>query len=179
MREDQIVRYGRQILLRDFGGKGQERLLAAPVLVRGQGPAIEDAAAYLLAGGTPLVLAPGTTLGGFLAGSSPEALNPDAAASRPPVAELLPRELSSQAPVQVVVGAGVAFRGERACDACWAAARASLGPGAAAPVGSLAALAVQRLVLGWSEPLGLVHWTGERFEAAALPACAHGPNRQQ
>ncbi len=179
MREDQIVRYGRQILLRELGGRGQERLLAAPVRVLGGGPALEDAVAYLLAGGTPVVLAPGITLGGFLAGAPLEALNPDANPSTPPVADLLPRELSSTAPVQVVVGAGVAFRDARACQACWSDLRAGLGPGSGPPVGSLAALTLQRLLLGWSAPLGLVHWKGERLEAAAVPACPHGANHQQ
>ncbi len=180
MREDQIVRYGRQILLRGLGGKGQERLLASPVRVRGSGPSIDDAVAYLLAGGTPLVLPPGATFGGFLAGAPVDALNPDAIATGSPVAELLPAELSSEARSQVVVGAGLAFRTEQACDGCWAEARAALQPGAVPAVGSLAALAVQRVVLGWSEPLGLVHWNGERFETKALPPCRHGTqNREQ
>ena len=110
MREDQIVRYGRQILLRDLGGKGQERLLASPVRVLGGGPALDEAITYLLAGGTPIELAPGVAVGGFLTGAELTALNPDAVPSRPPVADLLPHELHSEVAQQVVVGAGVAFR---------------------------------------------------------------------
>lgn len=179
MREDQIVRYGRQILLRELGGKGQERLLASPVRVLGGGPSLEDAAAYLLAGGTPLVLADAVRLGGFLAGASLTGLNPDAVPTREPVADLLPLELSSPAPLQVVVGAGVAFRGAQACDACWAQARATLQPGSPAAVGSLAALTMQRLLLGWSEPLGVVHWKTAGFEVAPLAPCPHGVKSEQ
>lgn len=179
MREDQIVRYGRQILLRDLGGKGQERLLASPVRVLGGGPALDEAITYLLAGGTPIELAPGVALGGFLTGAALTALNPDAVPSRPPVADLLTHELNSEAAHQVVVGAGVAFRTAQACDQCWAAAKATLHSSPMGPVGSLAALTMQRLLLGWSEPLGVVHWRGERFESAALPPCAHGQNIQQ
>jgi hypothetical protein len=52
--EDQIVLYSRQILLAEVGGKGQERLGAAGVVVRGGGVAEEIAARYLAAGGTPV-----------------------------------------------------------------------------------------------------------------------------
>lgn len=179
MREDQIIRYGRQILLRDVGGKGQERLLASPVHVLGGGPVLEDAVAYLLAGGTPISLAPGVWVGGFLTGAGLDALNPDTASGKPPVAELLPLEQSSTAPVQVVVGAGVAFRDAAACDQCWAQTRAGLLPGGGPSVGSLAALTLQRLVLGWSEPLGLVHWRAGRFETALLLPCPHQTKAQQ
>ena len=114
MREDQIVRYGRQILLRELGGRGQERLLASSVRVRGAGPAIDDAIAYLLAGGTSVDLA-GTSPGGFLTGAHPTSLNPDAApnGAHPTasiVLELVAPGIVSTAPMQVVVGAGVAYR---------------------------------------------------------------------
>ena len=36
-----------QILLRELGGRGQERLLSAPIYVRGRGPAIDDAIALV------------------------------------------------------------------------------------------------------------------------------------
>ena len=179
MREDQIVRYGRQILLRDLGGKGQERLLASPVRVLGGGPALDEAISYLLAGGTPIELAPGVAVGAFLFGAEPTALNPDAVPSCPAVADLLPHELNSEASQQVVVGAGVAFRTAQACDACWVTAKATLQAAPTGPVGSLGALTMQRLLLGWSEPLGVVHWRGDRFETAALPPCEHGPKTQQ
>ena len=176
LREDQIVRYGRQILLRELGGRGQERLLGTAVRVRGSGPAIDDAVAWLLAGGTPVALPAQFNPGGFLADVAPQALNPDATAVTTPSIELLPRCETSPSQVQVVVGAGVAFRSSAACDRCWTQTLSQLAEGPIpAGAGSLAALAVQRLALGWSEPLGLVHWTGSRFETPVLPSCSHPP----
>lgn len=173
LREDQIVRYGRQILLRELGGKGQARLLAAPIRVRGQGPGLDEAVAYLLAGGSPLELEPSATPGGFLAGASPLSLNPDAQPTSPAELELVVAGLAPTLPACVVLGAGVAFRRADACAQCWAEARALLPEGPQVPgAGSLAALAAQRLVLGWAEPLGVVRWTGARFETPPLPPCA-------
>ena len=54
LREDQVQRYGRQILLREVGGKGQEKLLNATVAVRGEGASLDEAITYLAAGGSPL-----------------------------------------------------------------------------------------------------------------------------
>ena len=174
LREDQIVRYGRQVLLRELGGRGQERLLATSVRVRASGPAIDEAVAWLLAGGTPLVLPAVFPGGGFLTGVDPGTLNPDATPVTSPSIELLPRTERSDSPAQVVVGAGVAFRTPAACDGCWEQTLARLPEGPVpAGAGSLAALAVQRLVLGWSAPLGLVLWTGSRFETPLLPPCPH------
>ena len=52
MREDQIRRYARHVLLPDVGGRGQERLLAAQVAVDlTAGPAAVAAVAYLAAAG--------------------------------------------------------------------------------------------------------------------------------
>ena len=171
LREDQIVRYGRQILLREVGGRGQERLLGTTVRVLGSGPAIDDAVAWLLAGGTPLALPTQFRPGGFLFDLPVGALKGDASSGS---IELLARGELSTSPGQVVVGAGVAYRTSAACDACWLQTLAQLAPDPIpAGAGSLAALAVQRLVLGWAEPLGLVFWTGRRFETAALAACCH------
>jgi hypothetical protein len=173
LREDQVQRYGRQILLKELGGRGQRRLLEAAVEVLGAGPGIAEAVAYLAAGGSPLRLPAGLALDGFLAGGSPAALSPDADAPAPVVVSLLPAHLSSEAASQVVVGGGVAWRGPGACPECWAATRAAL-PAVGAPVvvGSLAALAVQRLVLGWAEPVGLVRWSAGRFAVEHPPRCA-------
>ncbi len=49
--EEQIQRYGRQILLRDVGGIGQERLLSARVLIAGLGGLGSPVALYLAAAG--------------------------------------------------------------------------------------------------------------------------------
>lgn len=180
LREDQIVRYGRQILLRELGGRGQERLLGHGVRVLGGGPALDDAVAWLLAGGTPVELEPGATPGGFLTGVGLEALNPDPVPRAPPSIDLLPCSRSSDSAAQVVVGAGVAFRTAEACDPCWTQVRAQLASQPEpAGVGSLAALAAQRLVLGWAAPLGLIRWTGERFEAGVLPTCPHRAAKPQ
>jgi hypothetical protein len=178
VREDQIVRYGRQILLRELGGRGQDRLLAVPVRVRAAGPAFDDAIAYLLAGGSPVELV-GPPPQGFLAGVALDSLNPDAAPSSQPVVEVLSPGLTSNAPMQVVIGAGVAFRNADACEACWSLTAVTVPPGPGpAGLGSLAALAVQRLILGWSEPLGLILWNGERFETGPICRCSSHSNSQ-
>lgn len=49
--ETQIERYERQILLEEVGGKGQERLLAATVRVKGNGVGADEAVTYLAAAG--------------------------------------------------------------------------------------------------------------------------------
>jgi len=49
--DPQIERYSRQILLREVGGEGQEKILAARVLVAGEGPVLPVAALYLAAAG--------------------------------------------------------------------------------------------------------------------------------
>ena len=182
MREDQIIRYTRQILLQELGGRGQERLLSSPVRVLGAGAAIDDAVAYLLAGGTPVELA-GPPPGGFLWGTQLDALNPDAAPTVPAVLEVVGAGSSSQASMQVVIGNGVAFRGTSACDECWSLTRAALDELIApetdlSPLGSLAALIAQRLLLGWGEGLGLILWNGERMETAPLRTCQPHSNSQ-
>jgi molybdopterin/thiamine biosynthesis adenylyltransferase len=49
--DEQLERYSRQILLPDVGGRGQERLLAARVLIAGAGGLGSPAALYLAAAG--------------------------------------------------------------------------------------------------------------------------------
>lgn len=51
LREDQIERYSRQIILPNVGGKGQEKLLAAKVLIIGAGGLGSPAAMYLASAG--------------------------------------------------------------------------------------------------------------------------------
>lgn len=51
LREDQIERYSRQIILPDIGGKGQERLLNGKVLIIGSGGLGSPCAFYLAAAG--------------------------------------------------------------------------------------------------------------------------------
>jgi hypothetical protein len=49
--DSEITRYARHIALREVGGTGQERLLAARVEVEGAGPLADAAAVYLRAAG--------------------------------------------------------------------------------------------------------------------------------
>ncbi|MBI5144716.1 MAG: molybdopterin-synthase adenylyltransferase MoeB [Candidatus Omnitrophica bacterium] len=51
LREDQIERYSRQIILSDIGGRGQEKLLQAKVLVIGAGGLGSPCAIYLASAG--------------------------------------------------------------------------------------------------------------------------------
>ena len=48
---DEIDRYGRQVLLPEWGAAGQERLRASSLTVRGQGAAAATAVRYLAAAG--------------------------------------------------------------------------------------------------------------------------------
>ena len=147
MREEELQRYGRQILLRELGGRGQRRLMEAKVEARGDSPAMESAVTYLRAGGTQV------GEGGSV---------------------LLTTQPSSAPGAVVVVRGGVAWKSAAACTACWEKLLAAL-PSSAGPsvlVGSLAALAVQRLILGWAEPLGLLEWDGERLISRPAERCA-------
>src|SRR5690606_24320397 len=107
MREDEIQRYGRQILLRELGGRGQQKLLDARVAVHGEGAELESAVTYVRAGGTPV--------------------EPSGA----PTVRLLSLAMASGAPrdgaLVVLGGNGVAWRGETACPACFEGAVALLG----------------------------------------------------
>ncbi len=51
LRDDQIERYSRQIILSDIGGKGQEKLLKAKVLIIGAGGLGSPCALYLASAG--------------------------------------------------------------------------------------------------------------------------------
>jgi len=51
LREDQIERYSRQIILPNVGGKGQEKLLNAKVLIIGAGGLGSPSALYLASAG--------------------------------------------------------------------------------------------------------------------------------
>jgi hypothetical protein len=179
LREDQILRYSRQILLKDVGGRGQEALLEGGARLEGSGPAGLTAAAYLAAGGSP-VSGADTPLGpaavGFLVSAEdvgrpasevlgrvlPE-VNPDAASPRGGgrIAEL-PAAWSGEAPWVALGGDGargaVVFRGRQGCVWCFGETVRTLGPpptgvlGVA--LGALGALVFQRLQLGMGPELG-------------------------
>jgi hypothetical protein len=179
LREDQILRYSRQILLRDVGGRGQEALLEGGARLEGAGPAGLTAAAYLAAGGTPVTaseapLSPAAA--GFLISAEdvgrpvsevlgrvlPE-VNPDAAIPRSGgrIAEL-PAAWSGAAPWVALGGDGargaVVFRGSQGCVWCFGETVRTLGapPTGALSValGALGALVFQRLQLGMGPELG-------------------------
>lgn len=176
--EAQIQRYGRQILLREVGGKGQARLLERPVRVEGRNPATDVAVAYLAAGGTPVDCRDGAPLDGFLAGAALEAFNPDAASAAPVFAVLAAAGVTPSSPLAVVVGGdGLVVAGPGACADCLAASAATLAtavtPADAVLLGSLAALALQRLALGLdpAAPIRLIRLSGVTPAAALAPRC--------
>jgi len=183
LREDQILRYSRQILLREVGGRGQEKLLAGGVRLVGTGPAGLTAAAYVAAGGTAVEagaepLSPGTE--GFLVSAgevgqpASEVLGrvlPDVNADALPprgtgqLAEL-PTHWAGEGPWVALGGDGtqgvVVFRGASGCAGCFEATTATWGvpPSGALGVGlgALGALILQRLLLGLGPVLGACGW---------------------
>lgn len=180
--EAQIQRYGRQILLREVGGKGQARLLARPVRVEGANPATDVAIAYLAAGGSP-VDGPAPA-DGFLAGAALGAFNPDAPVAGPAFASLAAAGTTPSLPIAVIAGGdGVAFT-HGGCPACLAATAATLAP-QVAPVdavllGSLAALVLQRLALGLegAGPVRLIRLSGITPTSAPPGRCgAHAAEK--
>lgn len=180
LREDQILRYSRQILLRDVGGRGQEALLSGGARVDGLGASGLTAAAYLAGGGTPVTGVGALTMGpwspGFLASAHdvgqpvaevlarvvPE-VNPDAVGT--PGGGLLaelPAAWSGEAPWVALGGDGargaVVFRGADGCVWCFGETVRHLGtpPDGALGValGALGALVFQRLRLDLGPALG-------------------------
>ncbi|HYH97138.1 ThiF family adenylyltransferase [Hyalangium sp.] len=179
LREDQILRYSRQILLKDVGGRGQEALLEGGARLEGSGPAGLTAAAYLAAGGTPVAasearLGPAAVgfliseedvgqpaaevLGRVLPEVNPDAVHPQAGGR---IAEL-PAAWNGEAPWVALGGDGtrgaVVFRGSQGCMWCFGETVRTLGSpptgvlGVA--LGALGALAFQRLRLGMGPELG-------------------------
>ena len=166
LREDQIQRYGRQILLREVGGRGQGALISRAVQVLERTPAIDVAITYLAAGGTPVRLDPAAPGFGFLAGTSPTALNPDALEPAPVALSLG----AQQGDVQIR-GGGVLCASGEACD------RLISLEGDAPPVvlGSAAALLIQRILLGKADGARVLRWAAGALHAEVGPRCpAHG-----
>jgi len=176
--EDQILRFSRQILLAEVGGKGQERLLETGVDVEGVGQAQAVAAAYLAAGGSKVFWAArpvqaeevgfllsaeqvGQPLAAALAGRLDRATEA-VATVRGRVAEL-PAVFAGPAPWVALGFAGrraaVLFRAEAGCPSCFQQSLAGLVGGGSAGagevmIGALAALVYQRLVWGLLPLLG-------------------------
>jgi len=139
--EPQIQRFSRQILLREVGGVGQERLLSTPVQVVGQGAAFEVARLTLAAGGTPLQAGAKRVVG------------------------------SSNA--DVVLAASTVAAGCRACLVALEA-RGPVEPTLSVLLGSLAALCMQRLILGLAAPVSVATWSA-RGLVTNHPKCPHSP----
>lgn len=183
LREEQILRYSRQILLREVGGRGQERLLAQGVRLGARGGAGLTAAAYVAAGGTAVSadetpLAPGSesflvaaeevgrSAREVLDGALPD-VNGDALGARGTgrLAEL-PAEWDGEGPWVALGGEGqggvVVFRSPEGCAGCFEACLQGLGPPPAGALGvglgALGALIFQRLVLGLGPALGVRRW---------------------
>lgn len=147
LREDQILRYSRQILLREVGGRGQQKLLDAPVTLDGASEVLDVAAAYLAASGTPLV--DRQRHGGFLGGTPLEAFSPDAVAASPAKGWLGAFTAASTIDA-ALFRVGVSNRGLLGVPAGvpWPAEAEGQGSSDSVTLGALAALVVQRFVLG-------------------------------
>jgi len=93
VREDQVRRYARHVLLPDVGGVGQRALLAATVRVDATQHAGRIAATYLAAGGVGTVVATGATDDEL---ARLERINPDARVVRETAATSLEVELPAR-----------------------------------------------------------------------------------
>lgn len=163
LREDQILRYSRQILLREVGGRGQQKLLDAPVTVDGASDVLDVAAAYLAASGTPLL--DRTTHGGFLAGTSLESFAPDAVAVTPAKGWLgsfatAPTIDVSLFRVAVSNGGLIGVPGGMP----WPGELEGQGSSDCVTLGALAALVVQRFALGLESSLVKVRNVDGRWQ---------------
>lgn len=166
--EDQILRYSRQILLREVGGRGQERLLETAVEVAGTGAALATAVAYLLASGVRVLNAERAAQieqpGFLVAGVAPEAVYSGQEAT--PTAIWLgqsPADVPEAPLARVLIGGS-----EMGAEVRFAPREASAsvlrvgGPLGDVPpplldeVGALAALVVQRIALGLGDRGGRV-----------------------
>jgi proteasome lid subunit RPN8/RPN11 len=200
LREDQVLRYSRSILLRGVGGQGQEALLATGVRLTSGGPALLTAAAYLGASGSPVEGPPGGLEGtdaGFLVegvqAGLPAApavraalsrLNPDASARAASYGTLLGLPGACDSP-RPLVALGVRDgrweiwgAGSGACGGCLSEAVRGAGPPGTGPdavqAGTLAALLFQRLVLGLGPQLSGVGLLADgAMEGLDAPACTH------
>jgi hypothetical protein len=83
MRDDQIRRYARHILLPDVGGIGQAQLLAATARIEGDDPASAIAATYLAAGGVGTLALACPALRAALADRNPDSRVTDDAGGSP------------------------------------------------------------------------------------------------
>ncbi len=202
LREEQVQRYSRVILLRGLGGAGQQALLDTGARLYSGGPALLTAAAYLAAGGTPVEGPPGLLASGdegFLieaqdigqvAGPTLRRamaqLNPDAVHEPTSFGTLVALPEVRDGPRPLVAlgrqdGCLVLWGADaQACGGCLGEVlrvmeAPTAGP-AALQAGALAALLFQRLVLGLAPGLsGISVGPGGAMEMLLAPRCRHGP----
>lgn len=170
LREDQIQRYSRAILLPQVGGRGQRRLLEASASVVGGGLAARVALAYLAAAGVGVLR---TLAGDEALVADMRDLNPDVrwTAEAPRAGDLL-----------IAVGRAApgnwsgpwihgAVRGRRLTvsrfPAGWPVGRAAedsieVDAGAAMLLGTLLATEAQKVLLGLADPDVAESWTLDR-----------------
>jgi hypothetical protein len=152
--DEQSRRYSRHVLLKEVGGIGQEKLLEMPVVVRGNGTALETAATYLAAGGTPLEWEGPEYPAFFLAGDVAETLedlNPGSITAIGDESYVDPPRLISAAGTVTVGANQLAWFPAPVCADCVKAQ----APGRGDPqIGALAAIAMQRLILGLETSAG-------------------------
>jgi hypothetical protein len=168
--ESHIQRYQRQILLRGFGGRGQERLLSVRVLSPHQNEAVAVARAYLLAGGTAVSGAGPAAFGQALQVES----NPDAGWTAPVGAALVANWEETSAdgvawshwPHGVVCVSPEALSWKCSASA-FAAATVPVAEGAvenALLFGALAALVLQQLLIGTRSGCGQARLVDGRLQ---------------
>ncbi|MEN9796925.1 MAG: hypothetical protein RL653_621 [Pseudomonadota bacterium] len=166
LRDDQVLRYSRQLLLREVGGAGQQAWLDAGIRVAGGGRALEVAVAYL-AGAGLRVDAPQafwSACTGWLHGTTLADLNPDASRDEPgprtwiSLVEAPHRGRLPEAAAHCVLG-GTPEGGSvwltrcRACAEADLASSGTLEPGALAlQVGAKAARLLQHWLLSQGTP---------------------------
>ncbi len=166
LREDQIQRYSRQILLREVGGRGQRRLLDAVVRVEGRSAAIDVALAALASSGSP-VIADASDRTGYLFARSLESLSADAIGAEPVRVWLGPLAAAGRVGVDLIrVGVGEGSVVAVPAGAPWPPAEDASVPADPVALGSFAALLAQRLVLGLEAELRAVRWETFRWKAS-------------
>jgi [CysO sulfur-carrier protein]-S-L-cysteine hydrolase len=203
LREVQIQRYSRTILLAGVGGLGQQALLSTGARLASGGPVLLTAAAYLAASGTPIEGPPGvlgTADAGFLISQAElgqqakpavhaalERLNRDSVAVplRFGTLAALPDGCEASRPLVAVGSTEGRFvlwaAGREACGSCLReAVQGAQAPGtgaAAVEAGALAALLFQRLLLGIGPALsGLRLAEDGSLQVLEAGACTHGPD---
>ena len=171
--DEQSRRYSRHVLLEEVGGTGQEKLLETTVHVRGGGTAMETAATYLAAGGSPLDWEGAEYPAFFLAGDVGEVLedlNPGSITGIGDEAYVDPPRLISAAGTVTVGATQLAWFPAPACADCVKAQ----APGRGDPeIGALAAIAMQRLILGLEKEAGALKLDLKQGKDArvAVPRC--------